>query len=78
MVHPVVAGGVEHLLEPPQLGDGLGVDPVLVQQVDAPCRLDDIGTEEPGDGRAREDGTRGKRRVITYWNLERNRPARKY
>ena len=42
VVDPVVRGRVEHLLRPAQLADRLGVDPELVEEVDAPGRLDQL------------------------------------
>src|SRR5690606_39759068 len=49
MVDPVVRGGVEHLLTGAEAVDQLGVDPVLVQQVDAPGLLHEGRPDtEPG------------------------------
>ena len=45
VVDPVVRRGVEHPLERPEPADGLGVDPELVDEVDAPRRLDHLGAQ---------------------------------
>ena len=37
VVDPMVRRGVEHLLERTELPDRVGVDPVLVEEVDAAC-----------------------------------------
>ena len=56
MVHTMRRRRVEHVLQPAELGDPLGMDPELVEQVQGQRRQHDLGLKSQQRERREEDG----------------------